>query len=68
MMNSISRPELIRQISEGLERSPILAILGPRQCGKTTLAREFCRGRSDVVFLDLENPADAARLAEPLLF
>lgn len=67
-MNSIPRPELLRQLAEGLERSPILTILGPRQCGKTTLAREFCRGRDDVVFLDLESPADAARLAEPLLY
>jgi len=42
---------------------PVTAILGPRQCGKTTLAREF---RADHYF-DLENPRDAAMLAEPQL-
>ena len=67
-INSIPRPELIQLLGDGLERCPIVTILGPRQCGKTTLAREFCKGRRDVVFLDLENPADAARLAEPMLY
>jgi predicted AAA+ superfamily ATPase len=48
------RPDLHRQLAEGLKRSPLLTILGPRQCVKTTLAREFCKGPEDVVFLDLE--------------
>jgi len=68
IMNSIPRPELLRQLEVSLERSPVVTILGPRQCGKTTLARDFCRGRRDVVFLDLESPTDAARLAEPMLY
>jgi predicted AAA+ superfamily ATPase len=68
MINPVPRPELLRQLSDGLARSPILTILGPRQCGKTTLAREYCRNRKDVLFLDSENPADATRLTEPLLY
>ncbi len=42
---------------------PVTAILGPRQSGKTTLAHEFPADH----FLDLENPRDAAMLAEPQL-
>jgi len=68
MMASIPRPKLIQLLGDGLVRIPIVTILGPRQGGKTTLAKEFCKARRDVVFLDLENPADAARLAEPMLY
>ena len=51
-----------------LRRSPVVAILGARQVGKTTLARMVAEGqRGPVTFLDLEDPADVARLAEPVL-
>lgn len=51
-----------------MKRHPIVAILGARQVGKTTLARELMKRdeRSAQVF-DLENPADLARLSEPML-
>jgi predicted AAA+ superfamily ATPase len=42
---------------------PVTAILGPRQCGKTTLARSL---KADAYF-DLENPQDVARLEHPQL-
>ncbi len=47
---------------------PVVALLGPRQVGKTTLARTFA-GRSDhpTAHFDLENPQDSARLSDPLL-
>ena len=44
----------------------MVALLGPRQCGKTTLAREFVPAGSDNYF-DLEDPSSLARLAEPEL-
>lgn len=45
-----------------------MAILGPRQCGKTTLARQFSgQWPKDITFFDLENPRDLRRLEEPLL-
>lgn len=50
-------------LAELMAEFPVTAILGPRQCGKTTLARTFA---ADHVF-DLENPRDAAALAEPQL-
>ena len=46
----------------------IVAILGPRQCGKTTLAKEFAQQqKKQVHHFDLENPLDLARLEQPML-
>ena len=59
----IERPSDRTAIADLLAAFPVTAILGPRQSGKTTLAREFS---ADHVF-DLENPRDAALLAEPQL-
>ncbi len=53
-------------VRSALRRSRVVALLGPRQCGKTTLAREFVPARSDNYF-DLEDPSSLARLAEPEL-
>jgi predicted AAA+ superfamily ATPase len=51
-----------------LERFPVVGILGARQVGKTTLARELAALRPEpATFFDLEDPADLARLAEPML-
>jgi predicted AAA+ superfamily ATPase len=52
------------RLREGLQASPVTALLGPRQCGKTTLARAIVAPSSETYF-DLENPRDLARLAEP---
>ena len=51
-------------VRTALRRSRVVALLGPRQCGKTTLAREFVPADSPNYF-DLEDPASLARLAEP---
>jgi uncharacterized protein len=47
----------------------VVTILGPRQCGKTTLARQFTRAQppGKVTWFDLENPADVAKLDQPML-
>lgn len=52
-----------------LNHLPAVALLGPRQVGKTTLVH-YLRGQlpRSSVYLDLENPADRARLNEPQLF
>jgi predicted AAA+ superfamily ATPase len=57
---------LLASAVKGLSLSPITAILGPRQCGKTTLARELARQHSATYF-DLEDPEDQAKLANPKL-
>jgi predicted AAA+ superfamily ATPase len=43
-----------------------VVLLGPRQCGKTTLARQLVGG-SQSTYFDLENPIDLARLSEPMI-
>ncbi len=47
---------------------PGVVLLGPRQVGKTTLARAIAAERSDAVVLDLERPADRARISEPAAY
>jgi predicted AAA+ superfamily ATPase len=55
------------RLIEELDASPAVALLGPRQVGKTTLALEIGRRRPSV-YLDLESPSDRARLQEPEMF
>jgi len=60
---------IISQIDKAAKIFPVIAILGPRQVGKTTLAKEFIRTiDKPSVYLDLERPADYMRLDEPELF
>jgi len=51
-------------IRAALRRSRLVALLGPRQCGKTTLAREFVAADS-LNYFDLEDPVSLARLSQP---
>jgi predicted AAA+ superfamily ATPase len=55
-------------LDERLAFYPGMVLLGPRQVGKTTLARALAARHAGVLFLDLERPADRAQLAEPELF
>jgi len=55
------------EVTTLLEESPAVALIGPRQAGKTTLALAIAEGR-DAVYLDLESAPDRARLAEPELY
>jgi predicted AAA+ superfamily ATPase len=51
-----------------LTRSPVVALLGPRQSGKTTLAAQLRDAwKGPTTSFDLEDPADVARLADPML-
>jgi uncharacterized protein len=56
------RPRRTDRILLGLEESPVVALLGARQVGKTTLARMIAADRPDVVFFDLERPSGRAAL------
>jgi len=60
----IDRSTDLKAIRAALKRSRIVALLGPRQCGKTTLARQFISSTS-LNYFDLEDPSDLARLTEP---
>ena len=61
----IKRHQYLELIQKGLKRSPIVALLGPRQCGKTTLARQLVPAASPNYF-DLEDPAVALLLEQPM--
>jgi predicted AAA+ superfamily ATPase len=62
-MAFIDRKQYRQQIQESLAHFRITALLGPRQCGKTTLARAFAAGSQS--YFDLEDPMDLARLEAP---
>lgn len=62
----LSRLQLMKTIRTSLKRAPVTVLLGPRQCGKTTLARMIsCQHRS-MSYFDLEDPSDLLALAEPM--
>ncbi len=52
-------------IQEALSRSRVAVLVGPRQCGKTTLARELV-SEDSVNYFDLEDPASLARIDQPM--
>ena len=58
---------LLPSLTAALNEAPAVALLGPRQAGKTTLAHEVARARP-AIYLDLESEVDRARLAEPELY
>lgn len=64
MLNRILLTLLLRR----LQQQPAVTLLGPRQVGKTTLARELAARTPEALFLDLEREADRARLERPDLF
>lgn len=61
----IQRTEITAAVETALGRSPVVVLSGPRQCGKTTLARGFLSPDS-VNYFDLEDPTSLARLDEPM--
>jgi len=61
----LNRPTATAAIRTALNRAPVVVLAGPRQCGKTTLARTFLSADS-VNYFDLESPASLGRLDEPL--
>jgi predicted AAA+ superfamily ATPase len=60
----IERQADLLMVRGALRRSRVVALLGPRQCGKTTLARQFVPPDS-LNYFDLEDPRSLARLSEP---
>ncbi len=60
--------ELQQKIQNSLINYPVVAILGPRQCGKSTLAEQIIAKRKDAVKLDLEKQSDMVQLDEIELF
>ncbi|MFC1657073.1 ATP-binding protein [Candidatus Moduliflexota bacterium] len=64
----IKRSKELEALRRLTSRHPVVAILGARQVGKTTLARAHAKTlKGEVTFFDLEDPGDLARLADPML-
>jgi hypothetical protein len=63
----IARTRHRRAVERLLRSHPVVAVLGARQVGKSTLAREVVARRARATIFDLEDPRDVARLAEPTL-
>ena len=61
MTEKLPRSERLAEVRSALERSPIVAVLGPRQCGKTTLARDLAG--QEAHFFDLERSVDRLALS-----
>jgi predicted AAA+ superfamily ATPase len=60
----LPRSALVNQIRHSMRIYPVTALIGPRQCGKTTLARQIA-GAGE--YFDLEDPISERRLAEPAM-
>ena len=68
MGRKINRKSYIQKIRDGFRVHPVVAILGPRGCGKTTLARQYARNfQKKAHIFDLENPEDLVALDNPTL-
>ena len=61
----VLRPDALRRLRLLLRENPVVALLGARQVGKTTLAKQLASKRANSTWFDLEDPADLARLDDP---
>ena len=61
----VRRNSLVSALNKALARSRVVLLVGPRQSGKTTLARELL-DEDSINYFDLEDPASLARLDEPM--
>lgn len=64
-LHHLDRPHDEVNLERALKDMPVVVLVGPRQCGKSTLARQLVAPDS-VNYFDLENPLDLARLTEPM--
>ncbi len=61
----IKRKQILESIKSAFRHGRVVALLGPRQCGKTTLARSLVSPK-DSTYFDLEDPTDIAKLTQPM--
>jgi predicted AAA+ superfamily ATPase len=62
----IERNDLLRSVETALRTNPVVMLGGPRQSGKTTLARSLAQRRGRAIHFDLEDPAVARVMEEPM--
>ena len=61
----LDRPALVARVREAFEVHPVVALTGPRQCGKTTLAHAIAAQEPRIAYFDLEAAVDRRRLEAP---
>jgi len=62
----LQRKQYLEAVRLALSRNPVAALIGPRQCGKTTLAREFLEVGQATHYFDAEDPSVAQALEDPM--
>ena len=68
MLKALTRSQDLARVTALLRQFPVVGVLGARQVGKTTLARQvIANRRGPSTFFDLESAADRARLGDPML-
>ena len=67
-MQSYIKRKLHDKVEEYLNYFPAVALLGPRQCGKSTLVKELIKNINCSIFLDLERKSDLNKLTDPELY
>ena len=67
-MRSYVNRRSTQEVLDSLEDYPVVALLGARQVGKSTLAKRICGDFQDAVYLDLESPRDINKLQDPEAF
>ena len=67
-MDNLIKRRIYGELRESLDENPVVALIGPRQCGKSTLAKMIRADFQNSLYLDLENPFDLEKLAHPEFF
>ncbi len=67
-MKDLINRNLASEVEKYLQIFPAVAILGSRQCGKSTLIRMLAQNRQEFIFLDLQDRKDRQKLEDPVLF
>lgn len=67
-MHDFIQRNIEKTVNQYLKVFPAVAILGPRQCGKSTLVKNLAKNWAHSVYLDLQNDGDLNKLSEPMLF
>lgn len=62
-MHNVTRTQL-NLIEQKLQHNPVVALLGPRQCGKSTIAKYYLMKVRNSIYLDLENSKDLAKISD----
>lgn len=67
-MHDFIQRRLVSHLKQYLTIFPAVAVLGPRQCGKSTLVKSLSEHLNDVLYLDMQSASDLNKLSEPELF